>query len=153
MHVQDEGSEAVLRGNRIHDGKKEGLVICAGASATLENNDIHSNTDAGVNVLGEGSEAVLRGNRIHAGKMSGVLIYDGASATFENNTITDNDREGTGGALTGAAGDGIVPGPRSTDACWAARACCVSMSMGDIEVIRKRSNVNSRSTQMTAEGR
>ena len=92
--VQGEGSEAVLRGNRIHDGKGGGMGIRDGASATLENNNIHSNTLVGVIVEGEGSEAVLRGNRIHDGKECGVLISTKASATLENNTITNNDLAG-----------------------------------------------------------
>jgi parallel beta-helix repeat protein len=84
----------VLRGNRIHDGKWGGVFINTGASATLESNNVHSNTLCGVTVFGEGSEAMLRGNRIHDGKSSGVDIRRGASATLENNTVTDNDLAG-----------------------------------------------------------
>ena len=47
------------------------MLIFDGASANLENNNIHSNTHAGVQVGDEGSEAVLRGNRIHDGKEEG----------------------------------------------------------------------------------
>jgi parallel beta-helix repeat protein len=70
------------------------VVIYDGASATLENNDIHSNTDDSVYVFGEGTVAVLRGNRIYDGEANGVAIYHKASATLENNTITDNDQAG-----------------------------------------------------------
>ena len=83
-----------MGGNRIHDGKEEGVLIFVGASATLENNNIHLNTHSGVLVRGEGSEAVLRGNHIHDGKGDGVGIGVKASATLENNTITDNDVSG-----------------------------------------------------------
>jgi parallel beta-helix repeat protein len=55
----------VMFGCRIHDGKECGVGIHGGASATLEDNDVHSNTNAGVFVQQESSEAVLRGNRIH----------------------------------------------------------------------------------------
>jgi parallel beta-helix repeat protein len=94
VQVEDEGSEAVLRGNRIHDGKSSGVSINDGASATLENNNIHSNVESCVQVYGEGSQAVLRGNHIQDGKMFGVSVSDVASATLENNTITDNDLSG-----------------------------------------------------------
>jgi parallel beta-helix repeat protein len=70
------------------------VVIADGASATLENNNIDSNTLCGVEVKGEGSDAVLRGNRIYDGKQGGVFICEGASATLQNNTITDNDLSG-----------------------------------------------------------
>jgi parallel beta-helix repeat protein len=90
----DTETTGVMFGCCIHDGKGVGVVVVAGASATLENNNIHSNTEAGVQVQDEGSEAVLRGNRIHDGKGEGVFIVEGASATLESNTITDNDQTG-----------------------------------------------------------
>jgi parallel beta-helix repeat protein len=94
VEISGAGSAAILSSCCIHDGKGGGVLICLGASATFENNNIHSNTECGVYVNGEGSEAVLRGNRIHDGKKEGVVICDGASATLENNTITDNDLTG-----------------------------------------------------------
>jgi hypothetical protein len=48
-------------GCRIHDGKECGVGIHGGASAILEDNDVHSNTNAGVFVQQEGSEAVATG--------------------------------------------------------------------------------------------
>ena len=59
--VQFMGNETtgVMFGCCIHDGKSIGVGIAKGASATLENNDVHSNTDSGVNVNGEGSKVVL----------------------------------------------------------------------------------------------
>jgi parallel beta-helix repeat protein len=92
--IGDAGTAATISGCCIHDGKETGVVIREGASATLENNNIHSNKESGVHVQDEGSEAMLRGNRIHDGKEEGVGICDGASATLENNTITDNDFQG-----------------------------------------------------------
>jgi parallel beta-helix repeat protein len=64
--VQGEGSEAVLRGNRIHDGKQVGVRICKRASATFENNTITDNDWAGVDIV------------------------DHATATLTNNTIKGN---------------------------------------------------------------
>jgi parallel beta-helix repeat protein len=92
--VQDEGSEAVLKTNTIRDCKDSGVFICGKAEATLENNDIHSNTLAGVYARGEGSEAVLKTNTIRDSKDSGVLVCEKAKATLENNTIIGNDHAG-----------------------------------------------------------
>ena len=79
-----------ISGCCVHDGMGTGVFINKEASATLENNNIHSNTKGGVQVQGEGTKAVLRDNRIHDGKSSGVSINDGASATLENNNIHSN---------------------------------------------------------------
>jgi hypothetical protein len=42
------------------------------STATLEDNDIHSNTGPGVRVTGEGFQALLKSNHIHDGKNAGV---------------------------------------------------------------------------------
>jgi parallel beta-helix repeat protein len=84
----------VMYGCRIHDGKSGGVGIAVGASATLENNNIHSTSEAVLVVYEEGSKVVIRGNRIHDGKGDGVVIATNACATLLNNTITDNDLAG-----------------------------------------------------------
>ena len=63
MLVYGEGSETVLRGNHIHDGKREGVVIASRASATVENNTITNNDLQGVQ-LQDHSTATLTGNTI-----------------------------------------------------------------------------------------
>jgi parallel beta-helix repeat protein len=72
--VTDEGSQALLKNNRIYDGKDAGFYIDDKATATLEDNDIHSNTEPGVHVTDEGSQALLKNNRIHDGKDMQVSI-------------------------------------------------------------------------------
>jgi parallel beta-helix repeat protein len=94
VQISDAGSAVTISGCCIHDGKSNGVAIYKGASVTLENNNIHLNTEDGVAVQDEGSEVVLRGNSIHDGKETGVRILKGASATLDNNTITDNDLAG-----------------------------------------------------------
>ena len=66
MYVQGEGSEAVLRGNCIHDGKECGVLITERASAILENNTITDND------------------------LQGVCVHDHATATLTGNTIKGN---------------------------------------------------------------
>ena len=69
-------------------------MVCDKAKVTLENNNIESNTLAGVQVGDEGSEAVLRDNHIHDGKEAGVCVFDKAKATLESNHIEANDLNG-----------------------------------------------------------
>ena len=88
------GTTARMSGCCVHDGKQGGVLIHGGASATLENNNIHSNTKVGVEVQDQGTVAMLRSNTIHDGMSTGVSINGQASATLENNTITDNDLAG-----------------------------------------------------------
>jgi F-box protein 11 len=67
VFVQGESSQALLKSNRIHDGKHVGVYIEDKATATLEDNNIHTNIQSGVGVRGEGSQALLKGNLIHGG--------------------------------------------------------------------------------------
>jgi hypothetical protein len=91
----------MLKTNHIHDGNAAGVVISRKAKATLEVNNIHSNTLAGVQVKGECSEALLDGNHIYNGINAGVTIKSKANATLQNNNITVND--GSGVQLQGHA--------------------------------------------------
>jgi F-box protein 11 len=94
VHVQGEGTEVVMRKNRIYDGKQGGVVIRDKGKANLEDNDIHSNVLPGVIVRDEGTEAVMKKNHIHDSKGCGVLILKKATATLDDNTILSNDQEG-----------------------------------------------------------
>ena len=48
MDVRDKGSEAILKGNTIRDGKQEGVSVFTKSRATLENNIITGNDLSGV---------------------------------------------------------------------------------------------------------
>jgi F-box protein 11 len=87
-------AKATLSRCRVHDGKNVGVALVNKASATLLNNEICSNAEAGVHVQGVGSEAYLKGNHIHDEEMYGVVIIRNASAKLEGNTITGNDLAG-----------------------------------------------------------
>jgi parallel beta-helix repeat protein len=80
----------LLKNNRIRDGKDAGVCIGDKATATLKDNDIHSNTQPGVVVNGDGSQALLKSNRIYDGKNGGVYIDTKATATLEDNDIHSN---------------------------------------------------------------
>ena len=84
-----EGTHPVIRGNRIHEPEAsmeiKGIRIDAGATATLEGNDIFGNP-SGVQITG--TEAIVRDNHIHD-NTTGITI-DGASPSLEGNTIESN---------------------------------------------------------------
>jgi hypothetical protein len=100
--VAGEGSEAVLRNNRIHNGKRAGVIIMAQGKATLENNVISSHAGFSMAVQNEGTEAVMTGNRIHSGGSQGLLVLDKAKATLANNAIIAHASVGVG-VVTGTA--------------------------------------------------
>jgi parallel beta-helix repeat protein len=97
-----DGAESLLRKNKIHDGKKSGVLIRDGGQGTLEDNDITGNATSGV-IVSVGANAILRGNKIRSNKESGVFVYDHASATLLDNDIASNALMGvsvtTGGSV------------------------------------------------------
>jgi parallel beta-helix repeat protein len=99
--IQD-GADPLLRGNKIHDGKRSGVLIRDGGLGTLEDNDITGNATSGV-IIRTGANTTLRRNRIQGNKESGVYAYDHGRGTLEDNDITGNSFKGvsvrTGGIL------------------------------------------------------
>jgi parallel beta-helix repeat protein len=101
----DNETTGVMFGCCIHDGKKAGVLIRDGASATLENNTI-TNNDLGGVLNAVHSTATLTGNAIKGNGQCKIeqteeelagwpeVIAAGASATLENNRIHDGKGEG-----------------------------------------------------------
>ena len=87
------GADPRLRRNRIHDGKKGGVLIYDNGRGTLEDNDIFANASAGVWIL-IGADPILRRNRIHDGKAGGVFVLSNGHGTLEDNDIFANASEG-----------------------------------------------------------
>jgi parallel beta-helix repeat protein len=94
VQIDDAGSEAILRSNRIYDGRTGGVLIANKGNGTLENNISFNNAFCGIQVEDKGSQAMLKGNRVHNGRAGGVLIYVEATATLERNIVTANDLAG-----------------------------------------------------------
>ena len=90
------GSNPTVRGNRIHDGLKAGIVIRSGASARIEENEIWGHVGEAI-VIDSGSALVVRANRIHDG-MTGIAVYS-ADTRIEDNEIWSN---GAYGIVVGA---------------------------------------------------
>jgi parallel beta-helix repeat protein len=88
-----DGADPVLRRNKIHDGKRSGVLLRDGALGTLEDNDITGNATSGV-IIRTGANTALRGNRIHGNQESGVYAYDQGRGTLEDNDVTGNAFKG-----------------------------------------------------------
>jgi len=97
-----DGADPLLRRNKIHDGKRSGVLIRDGGLGTLEDNDISGNATSGV-IIRDGANTTLRRNRIQGNQESGVYAYDHGRGTLEDNDIIGNSYKGvsirTGGVL------------------------------------------------------
>jgi F-box protein 11 len=87
------GADPRLRHNRIHDGKRAGIMIYENGQGTLEDNEIFNNTLSGV-MIRTGGNPTLRHNRIYDGKQGGVMIYESGQGTLEDNEIFNNTLSG-----------------------------------------------------------
>ena len=86
-----EGSNPMLRRNRIHDGSQAGVFVYQSGLGMLEDNEIFANANAGI-LITEGGNPVLRRNRIAENGGHAVRIYNGGRGTFENNDLRSNTR-------------------------------------------------------------
>ncbi|WP_417912933.1 right-handed parallel beta-helix repeat-containing protein [Candidatus Electronema sp. TJ] len=87
------GIKAILRRNRIHDGKGGGVYFSPNSEGTLEDNDIFANEYAGVRIE-KRSKPILRRNRIHDGKRIGILVAENCEGILEDNDIFANEGVG-----------------------------------------------------------
>ena len=97
-----------IRGNRIHDSKRSGVLVRSQGRGTFEDNDITANASAGIGVE-SGGDPVVRSNRIYKGHQFGVLVRAHGRGTFEDNDITGNTFSGIG---IESGGDPVVRGNR-----------------------------------------
>jgi parallel beta-helix repeat protein len=87
------GADPRLRRNRIHGGKRTGVLVYDSGLGTLEDNDISGNTLSGVQIK-TGGNPTLRRNQIHDNKASGVFVYENGLGTLEDNDVASNDMSG-----------------------------------------------------------
>jgi F-box protein 11 len=83
------GADPRLRRNKIHDGKKGGVLVINNGLGTLEENDITGNAFSGVEIS-VGGNPTLRRNQIHDNKFDGIVVFDNGLGTIEENDITGN---------------------------------------------------------------
>ena len=79
-----------IRGNRISGNRMSGVFVHRGAAATIENNDITGNGEAGVEIGDPGTSPLVRGNRICGNQAAAVWLRDGASVTLDGNDLSGN---------------------------------------------------------------
>lgn len=84
-----EGSEPVVRGNKIHGQRMGGIWVYKGAKGLYEDNEIYANKKAGIRVWQFGAP-IVKHNKIHSGKTLGLLIYEFGKGTFTDNDIYDH---------------------------------------------------------------
>jgi F-box protein 11 len=86
------GADPRLRRNRIHNGKRSGVLVYENGQGVLEDNDIFGNAYSGVAIT-TGGNPTLRRNRIHDGKQ-GVLVGDNGQGVLDDNDIFGNAYSG-----------------------------------------------------------
>jgi parallel beta-helix repeat protein len=82
-----------VRGNRIHDGRNEGVHLSNGAGGVLEDNRIYRNGFAGVAIWADADPRVAS-NNLYEGAAEGVYVGGGGRGLIEHNTIRDNHVSG-----------------------------------------------------------
>jgi F-box protein 11 len=87
------GADPRLRRNRIHNGKRSGVLVYDDGLGMLEDNDITANTTAGV-AIRTGGNPTLRRNQIHDNKQAGLVVIENGLGTLEDNDITANGSVG-----------------------------------------------------------
>lgn len=122
IRVEGAGTDPLVRGNRLHDGRKVGIDIDGGARPHVEDNEVQGMIDDGIRVSGAGTDPVILFNRVHDGQGSGITVGMCASPRIEDNEIWGMTHAGIGihGTETGSAFfalilDRIADGRSGTD--------------------------------------
>ena len=79
----------VVRGNRIHSGRNEGIHMASGAAGVVEDNRIYRNGLAGVAIWSDANPRIT-GNDIYDGEREGIYVGRGGRGLIDHNTIRDN---------------------------------------------------------------
>lgn len=81
------------RDNEIYNGQQGGIYVFGDGRGLIENNDIHGNALAGIQIRSN-SNPIVRKNRIHNGLHGGIYIHEGGMGLVENNEIYANTLAG-----------------------------------------------------------
>lgn len=102
------GATATVKGNTIRNGTRPGIVIAGGADIVAENNTIEACKRGGI-FLDPSSAATLTGNTIKTTAGPGIVVSTGAVLTATNSTVEENVGPGirfqpsSKGTVTGGA--------------------------------------------------
>jgi parallel beta-helix repeat protein len=83
------GGRPMVRRNRIHDGKQNGVLVEDHGQGVLEDNSIHKNAYAGVLITGNGNPT-LRRNRIKKNGYKAIVVEGSGMGVVENNDLRGN---------------------------------------------------------------
>ena len=87
--IRGEGTNPIVRGNRIHGSAQGGILIYDKALGRIENNDIFQNKLAGIEIR-QGADPLVIGNKIHHGRAGGILVQQNGKGRLEKNEIYKN---------------------------------------------------------------
>jgi parallel beta-helix repeat protein len=88
--VEGRGTAPLIRGNRVHAGRSDGIVIRDGATSTIDDNEVFGSRGNGVEVSGCATSTLIRANRVHDGDGAGIAACDGAMGRIEDNDVFGN---------------------------------------------------------------
>ena len=91
VEIKEASTDTILRNNRIHNGKQDGIYIYEGANALIEDNDVCGNKLAGIAIRSAATPTMQR-NKIHGGSDVGILFYENARGTLTNCEVYDNEK-------------------------------------------------------------
>lgn len=86
-------ADPIIRRTQIHDGKSGGVFAYDHAKGTVEDCDIHGNTNAAIEIK-DGSSTTVRRSKLHDNRASGLYIWKNSKGTVEDCDIYDNDYAG-----------------------------------------------------------
>lgn len=94
-----EGSEIIIRNNKIINNTWDGIALYRGAAAFITDNEIKNGRGAGIGVTWDASAIILR-NKV-SGFWKGIGSFGTSSAVVKNNAVFDNF--GWGLVITGSS--------------------------------------------------
>ena len=87
--IRGEGTNPIVRGNRIHGSAQGGILVYENALGKIENNEIFQNKLAGIEIR-QGADPLVIGNKIHHGRAGGILVQQKGKGRLEKNEIYKN---------------------------------------------------------------
>jgi F-box protein 11 len=86
-------ADPIIRRTQIHDGKAGGVFAYDHGKGTVEDCDIHGNTNAAVEIK-DGSSTTVRRSKLYDNRASGLYVWKNSKGTVEDCDIYGNDYAG-----------------------------------------------------------
>ena len=84
----------LVKGNRIHDGRDSGVLVCENGKGSVVDNEIFANQMAGV-AVGRGGASRITGNTIRDGSGGSLLCLSSRSSGLICANVIDQDASAT----------------------------------------------------------